>query len=161
MHYLQINKISYLWLILFMYLQTPVHAQKHSFVQLKSEPIVTIASGEERNISLFFIITEGYHIQADQVKDENLIPSVLSFDASEEIIIGDPVFPKPEEFKMNGVEEALPVFSDVLEIIVPVKAEKSLGKEVFVKGNLHYQACDESQCFFPRDLEFNMKINFE
>ncbi|CAN5352056.1 hypothetical protein BH23BAC1_BH23BAC1_08840 [soil metagenome] len=128
MHYSPPNNISFLWLILLMYLRTPVYAQNHSFVQLKSEPVFTISSGEEQageeqDLSLFFVINEGYHIQADQVKDENLIPSVLSIEAPGELIIGVPVFPKAEEFRMNGVEEPLQVFSNVLEIKVLLKQE--------------------------------------
>lgn len=162
MNYLLPNKIFILWLILFLHLNAPVQAQGPSFVQLNREPEFTIASGEEQHISLSFLIKEGYHIQADQVKDENLIPSVLSIDASDELIIGDPVFPQAVEFRMKGVEEALLVYSDVLEINVPIRTVKSVEKGAFlIKGTLHYQACDASKCYFPRDLNFIMEINIQ
>jgi len=162
MNYLLPNKIFILWLILFLYPNAPVQAQEPSFVQLNRKPEFTIASDEEQHISLSFLIKEGYHIQADQVKDENLIPSVLTVDASDVLIIGDPIFPPSIEFRMKGVEEALQVYSDVLEINVPVKTAKSVKKGLYhIKGTLHYQACDDSKCYFPRDLNFIMEINIQ
>lgn len=162
MNYLLLIKSFILWLILFLQMTAPVYAQGPSFVQLKGEPEFTIESGKEQHILLSFLIKEGYHIQADQVKDENLIPSVLSIDTADHLIISDPIFPAAVEFKMKGVEEDMYVYSDILEINIPVKAVKSGGKgAVLVKGNLHYQACDAYKCYFPRDLPFTMKINIQ
>jgi hypothetical protein len=161
MHYLPLNKISFFWLILLLPLHASVQAQETSFVQLMtSEPEFKIVSGEEQHILLSFLIKEGYHIQANQVEDESLIPSVLSIDAPDELIIGDPVFPQAAEFRMKGAEEALHVYNDVLKIKVPVKTVKSVEKRLFLlKGQLHYQACDAYKCYFPRDLQFTMSIN--
>lgn len=138
----------------------PVLAQEPSFIQLNGESEFTITGDEQQYITLSFLIKEGYHIQSDKVKDESLIPSELSFDASDIFKIGDPVFPAAEEFWMEGVEEPMEVFSDVLKINVPVTILKpELKGPFFLKGNLHYQACDDSKCYFPRDLNINLKIN--
>lgn len=162
MNYLLVTKVFTLWLIYFMQINTAVHAQGPSFVQLNGESEFWIKEGEEQEISLSFLIKEGFHIQAAKVEDENLIPSVLSIDGSDDLIIGDPVFPQAVGFKMQGVEEDIYVYSDILEIKVPVKAVKSAEKSAFlIKGKLHYQACDAYKCYFPRDLNFTMKINIQ
>lgn len=162
MHYLPASRILPLWLMLFLSLDVQVHAQETAFVQLKGDLEFTITSGEETHIPLSFLINEGYHIQANGVKDENLIPSVLSFDASDELILGDPVFPQAVEFRMKGEEESWLVYSDVVEINVPVRVVESVGRGAYlIKGTLHYQACDDAKCYFPRDLDFSMKINVE
>lgn len=151
-----------LCLILFLQVYALAHAQEPSFVQLNKEPEFSVASGEQQHISLSFLIKEGYHIQAYQVKDENLIPTVLSIDASDEMILGDLIFPEAVEFRIKGREEALHVYNDVLEVNVPIKILKSVEKgEFFINGKLHYQACDDSKCYFPRDLHFIMKINIQ
>ena len=162
MHYLRHNKTSILWLILFLSLNASVLAQETAFVQLKGSPEFTLTSGEEKYIPLSFIINEGYHIQANQVKDENLIPSAISFQVSDELILGDPVFPQAVEFRMKGTEEVMDVYSDVLEINVPVRMLNPVEKGVLlVKGKLYYQACDDAKCYYPRDLDFTIKINIE
>lgn len=163
MNYWLTNKTYLLWLILVIFL-SPAQGQEPSFVQLHEEPEFTIVAGEEQFVPLSFLIKEGYHIQADQVKDENLVPSVLSMEASNpnEVTMGNPVFPPPVEFWMDGVEEPLLVFSSILTVNVPLKTAKSTEKgELSIKGKLHYQACDVSKCYFPRDLPFVMKINIE
>lgn len=162
MHYWPLNRISTLWLMLLLSLNAQLHAQETAFVQLSGDPEYTVTAGEETHIQLTFLINEGYHIQADQVKDENLIPSVLSFDTSAGLIIGDPIFPQAVELEVNGEEEAWLVYSDVLKINVPVRTVKGVEQGVLlIKGNLHYQACDDSKCYFPRDLGFSIKINVE
>jgi hypothetical protein len=136
--------------------------QDSRFVELKDELEITMRPGKEKQISLSFLIKDGYHIQANRVQDENLIPSVLSLEAPEGLIIGDPVYPQADEFKMEGVEEALHVYGDVLKIDVPVRTIQYVEKGAFlIKGKLHYQACDAFKCYFPRDLNFIMKINIK
>ncbi|CAN5314512.1 hypothetical protein BH23BAC1_BH23BAC1_50430 [soil metagenome] len=162
MPYLQTSKIYLIGGILYLYLISPVYSQEPIFVQLENEPAFSIAPGEEKNLLISFLIKPGYHIQANRVKDENLIPSVLSIDISEKLTLSDPIFPSAVEFRMSGVEEPLLVYNDVLKIYIPVKVAKTEEKgEIFVKGKLHYQACDASSCYFPRDLNFQMKINIE
>lgn len=157
---LLMNKICILWFIMFLNLYVPVDAQEISFVQLIEEPELTITSGNEEPVSLRFLIKEGYHIQAAEVKDENLIPSALSFDAPDGLKIDDPVFPQPDEFRMQGVEEVWHVYSDVLEVKIPVNALESMEEGVYtVNGKLYYQACDDFKCYFPRNFDFSMKIN--
>jgi hypothetical protein len=160
MNYLLQNNIFLLIQILFLQLNALAPAQEPSFVQLNMEPEFSLASGDKQHILLSFLIKEGYHIQAFQVKDENVIPTLLSFDASDDFILGDPIFPEAVEFRIKGKEEALLVYSDVLEIYVPIRTVKSVEKGTFpINATLHYQACDDFKCYFPRNLHFIMKIN--
>jgi len=160
MRYLPINNLSALWLLLFLYV--PSHAQQQAFVQLKDEPEFTITAGQDTHIQLSFVIHKGYHIQADSVNDENLIPSVLSFDASKGMVLGVPEFPQAVELEVEGEEEAWRVYSDVVEVKVPLRAGKGMEKGTYlVNGNLFYQACDKAKCYFPRDLPFSIKVNVE
>jgi hypothetical protein len=162
MHYWPPNKIFILWLVLFLPLCFKIQAQEISFVQLNKELEFTLSPGEEQEILLSFLIKDGFHIQANQVKDENLIPSSLIFDHHKDLLIGIPAFPPTVEFRMEGAEEDWHVYSDILEINVPVKIlNTSEKREIVIKGKLHYQACDASKCYFPRDLPFNIKINLQ
>lgn len=162
MPYLLPNSICISWLVLFLSFTGTLPGQKTAFVQLKGDTEFTISAGQETQIQLSFLITEGFHIQAQQVNDENLIPSVLSFEAPDGLVLGDPVFPQADELEMKGEEEAWLVFSDLLEIKVPVTIAKPAEKGTYlVKGNFYYQACDDAKCYFPRDLPFSMNINIK
>lgn len=163
MNYLLHHKVYRLLLILFLQVNAIAHAQDPSFVQLNNgEPEFTVEAGEQQDITLTFQIKGGYHVQAYQVKEENLIPTVLTFDAPDHVSLGDPVFPEAVEFRMKGEEEPWHVYSDKLEINVPVRIKKAVEKgELSINGKLHYQACDNFKCYFPRDLNFIMKLNIQ
>ncbi|MDN3687455.1 protein-disulfide reductase DsbD domain-containing protein [Cyclobacterium jeungdonense] len=156
---LPLNKI-FIWCYILL-LQGSVLAQTKDrrFIEFKDKPEFTISTGDEKHLSLSFIIKEGYHIQANRVNDENLLPSKLSFESAEGLIIGDPVYPQADEFRMEGVKEPLAVFGDTLEIQVPVKTTDTMKKQRFlIKGQLYYQPCDASKCYYPREFDFNLSI---
>jgi hypothetical protein len=154
------NKVYWLVPFFCMSLLFTLFGQQTDFVVLSSPSELNLVPGEEQKISLSFRIKEGFHIQADEVKDENLIPSHLIFEHSPELTIGEPIFPQSKEFWMEGSEEALLVFSDLMEITVPINSPPSVDG-IVLKGILHYQACDASKCYFPRNLEFVLKLNID
>ncbi|MGM0582359.1 MAG: protein-disulfide reductase DsbD domain-containing protein [Bacteroidota bacterium] len=149
-----------IFLVLLLKATTLTYAQESSFVQLLKAPEYFAEEG--KYISLSFLIKEGYHIQANQVKDENLIPTVLSFDESDKLKLGEPIFPQTVEFKMKGQKTTWFVYKDTLDIKVPVKNIKSEEKKRYsINGKLYYQACDDYKCYFPRGLNFIMKIDMK
>jgi hypothetical protein len=133
-------------------------AQEASFVRLEKETVVSLNSDKNDYFILTIIIKENFHIQANQVNDENLVPTKLSFDETDGIQFGQPIFPKTEDLPIKGLDNPWKVYSERLEIKVPVQFDITKGNRDFIiKGNLFYQACDDKKCFFPRD--FNFKIN--
>lgn len=159
MNYLPQNKTCLFLLVLLFHGNAFAQVQEVNFVELYEKPEFTINPNEEKQLSLYFLIKEGFHIQANRVKEDNFIPTVLSFEEPEGLIIGNPVFPQAEEFKMEGVDESMYVFGGVLEIKIPVKAGSSVEKRTIpVQTKLRYQACNASKCFYPRDLDFNLKL---
>jgi hypothetical protein len=162
MRYWGLSKGLFGWLLLFLLLPAAVPAQESTFVRLKETPELSIPSGTVFNIQLYFLIREGFHIQAHQVKDENLIPTAVTFTGPDELHFGTPVFPGAEKFTMKGTVEPLEVYSDTLVVSVPVATEKSPDKKMFlVRGRLSYQACDDAKCYYPRNLDFTLTIHLE
>lgn len=160
MHYLL--KIKKAWFVFFLVfpLSIALQAQEESFVQVDGDLKFDISPGEEKHVTLSFIIKEGFHIQANQVTNENLIPSELSINPPNKFVFGEAVFPESKKFIMKGAAEALLVYSDTLKIYLPVKAMESAEKgNIPMKGKLHYQPCDSSKCYFPRDLIFDLVAN--
>jgi hypothetical protein len=140
----------------------PVAAQlpDHHFVEINNTPELEISPAEKKSLEIILEIQAGYHIQADEVYDKNLIPTTLTFsEVPEDVILNDPVYPEPGFFKLKNVDDLMPVFSRILKIIIPVAVKKEAASNVFsIKGNLNYQACDSVKCYFPRDLPVNLMI---
>ncbi|MBR9997898.1 MAG: hypothetical protein KFF73_02955 [Cyclobacteriaceae bacterium] len=160
--------MNYLLLIKFLILtclfkfSLPVAAQlpDHQFVKINNIPEWEISPAEKKNLEIILEIHEGYHIQADEVNDKNLIPTTLTFsEVPEDVILYDPVYPEPGFFKLKNVDDLMPVFSRILKISIPAAVKKGATSNVFsIKGNLNYQACDSVKCYFPRDLSVNLMI---
>ena len=155
------NKKQLLLFISFLFQITLIQAQEQSFVAVDGKLEFTMVSGKEEHLTLSFLVKEGFHIQANQVKDENLIPTALYLSGPDQLLIGEPVYPAAAEFHMRGAEESLLVFGDELKITIPIQINEPAKKTYFLNGKLHYQACDDRKCFFPRDLPFVIKINVE
>lgn len=136
-----------------------VHAQDPSFVELSGDKEFVFKGGEQKTITLTFMIKEKYHIQGALLDNEFLIPTRLIFKSESGITIDRALFPTPHKFWMTGVAEALDVFSNKLEVRVPIHAEKLITKgKKAVKGSLYFQACDSVKCYYPRTLEFELEI---
>lgn len=149
-------------LLLFARFSLSASSQQLPLVQIERPSSVSVVAGQEQQLTLSFTISNGYHIQANQPADENLIPTVLTFAASNQINVGSPVFPAPTKFRMLGTEEDLLVFGDTLEIKIRITASPlAENGQHTLKGELHYQACDSFKCYFPRDIEFAVEVQVE
>lgn len=162
MNYWQQNNLIIILVVLILLGTGPVLAQQRSFVQLHEEHEYEVPRGEPASITLSLLVDEGYHIQADEVDDQNLIPTELYFDAPEELSLGEPVFPEAKQLRVTGEDKPWPAFSDVVHIKVPVEVPgNSEQKSYTIDGTLHYQACDKSKCYFPRDHNFTVRLHVE
>jgi hypothetical protein len=118
-----------------------------------------IQIGEIVEIGVTVNIKEGYHLQANPVNDDFLIPTTLEVQSDKEIITGNPIYPPGESFNLEGSTDTLLVYSDKFYIEFPLKVtKKTQPGEYALKGKLHYQACDSIKCFAPRSMIFTIPI---
>lgn len=128
-------------------------------VEYMDTPVLGIPAGEKSTVFVSFKIKEGYHIQADQVNDENLIPASLTMESTDVLTFLEPEYPEHEDFKLRNTDEILWVFSNEFSIKIPVKVNKSVEPGIYsAEGALYYQACDDYRCLFPRNLKFKLKV---
>src|SRR5688572_27019770 len=73
-----------------------------------SESIVY--AGESNSVEIGVNVKEGYHIQANIVKDESLIPTTLEIATNEFLTITNQEFPPSKQFKLEGTDSSLVVF---------------------------------------------------
>ena len=136
-----------------------LQSSKSGFVEFLPVQEWTFSPGEKKTIEIAFMIEEGFHIQSNQVLDDNLIPTSLMMQASNEIVLYDAIFPASFPFQLINTDQVMMVFHEKLDVKIPVTTEQNIKKGNYtINGNLHYQVCDSIKCYFPRDLPFEIQI---
>jgi hypothetical protein len=135
----------------------------NEIVTVRVPEIIAIAQQSRSSVIPVTIeVKNGYHIQANKVKDKFLIPSTLLIDGGREFIIAKKVFPAPARFTLKGDGRHLEVYDGTFEIKALVKKRKQIAKGIYpLKGKMSYQACDSVRCLFPRTYEFLVNIQVQ
>ncbi len=129
--------------------------QTTQWVRLNTH-VVEVTSGTQ-DISIEFEIDSGYHIQSDKPYTDNLIPTSLELESSDGVEVLDIKFPEPHDYELKGSDEVMAVFDGKMRVIVRLKIEASMPLRI--PGKFCYQVCDDRKCYFPRCLEFTLKID--
>lgn len=119
-------------------------------VQLQAGEIVSVRSGETvitpgaKNMATIVVqVKEGYHIQANKVSNESLVPATLTIVGAGPFHIGQAIFPPYKLFRLEGTTNDLNIFDSVFSIQLPISAPGAIkpGRYV-IKARFRYQACD-------------------
>ena len=131
--------------------------QEKQFVKFKDNEVKISKDQKYITITLPFEILENYHIQSEKVVDNNFIPTEIHFNDPKGFKIVDYKFSKIQRENLILGDIKCEVLSNQLE--VTIKLEKTtLNILLDLKGYLYYQACDDRQCFYPRNLRFELKM---
>ena len=103
---------------------------------------------------------KGWYIHGPE-KDQNfLIPTVLSFPATETIRIEEIKFPAPEKITFAYAKDPIEVFSGEIRVkaLLVVEKEATPGNHI-LKGELSYQACSENSCLPPEMVPVSISVS--
>ena len=103
---------------------------------------------------------KGWYIHGPE-KDQNfLIPTVLSFPATETIRIEEIKFPAPEKITFAYAKDPIEVFSGEIRVkaLLVVEKEATPGNHI-LKGELSYQACSENSCLPPEMVSVSISVS--
>src|SRR3954447_24620338 len=98
-------------------------------------------------------IESGWHINSNKPLDDFVIPTKLSFDGTELVSAEYPPH-TVRTFTFSGGQK-LAVFEGTIRI--PFTAKLQSGDTI--RGKLHYQACNDTVCLPPRDVEVTIDAN--
>jgi Disulphide bond corrector protein DsbC len=129
-------------------------------VSLAPIPLVTVARGKAANVALDFRVVHGFHINSNTPHSEFLIPTALKLDAPTDIVVGRVVYPEGRDVSFPfSPDEKLNVYSGDFKVALAVRPLHTVvpGKYA-VHGNLKYQACDNAQCYPPKQLPVNFEV---
>lgn len=144
----------------------PVSQESTPHLRLEASASDSVARGGQRlTLTLDIELASGFHVYAPGVSSE-YIPIKWDLELSEAWKPHDPHFPRPEIIKFAG--EKVPVFQGKFRITrdVTLSSEKVLNKvapnrELAIPGTLRYQACDDRQCFPPRNVPLHWSVRVE
>ena len=123
-------------------------------------PLVTAMRTKDTLVDLDFRVASGFHINSNAPKSEFLIPTKLNMDVPTDIALGKIEYPPGQDLSFPfSPDEALNVYTGDFTVKVAVHPLKSVvpGKYV-MHGFLRYQACDNGQCFPPKNLPVSLNV---
>jgi hypothetical protein len=107
------------------------------------------------NVHVYAAGAQGYLPIEWKMKESNM----GTFDA--------PVYPKPETLFLSAINEKVPVHENRVRltreftILPPDKVKMTDSGQFSIEGTLHYQACDDKMCYFPRELPVKWTLRFD
>lgn len=106
-------------------------------------------------------IQSGYHINANKVSDEDLIPTTITVDAGE-LKLSKVSWPGSKKYKFSFSETEIEVFEGSISIGINLKAPKNIKPGKYeVSGSVNYQACNDRACFAPKDVPFSVTVTIK
>ena len=112
----------------------------------------TSRPGQLTVLTVDVFLGEGLHIYGHSLRD-GYVPTELEVDGTEYLGVERVDYPEPETMELAALGETLPVYMNKLMIKAWCIGLKRGDGEYFpVVARLHYQACDDHQCFLPETL---------
>ena len=106
-------------------------------------------------------LPEDIHVQSDEPYEDYLIPTVLTFTATEGVMVEGIAYPEASDWFLVGQEQPLAVFENrfSIEARLALSPDVSSG-ELVVPGRFRYQACDDRVCFIPATeaVEWRLRV---
>ena len=159
------NPIKYIFLIL---LTVSLFTPAITLGQNNGTKAVSFSISSDRNVyspgdTVLFTGTlnldEGWHIHANIVEEDYLIPTKLSLDSSQAISLVRINYPQPDKIKLAFSEQKVLVFSDDFKINAVCLVSKSASPGYLtVNFTLAYQACSNDICLRPDSVICPVKI---
>ena len=118
-----------------------------------------VVPGETLKIAVQAALTKPWHVHADKVGDEFLIPTSLAVEPQEGIEVVEIVYPKARSGKFDYSETAIDVFDGefLVGALVRFPAGPAPGPRK-LKVKFRYQACDDRGCLPPKTIELPLEI---
>lgn len=150
--------ISFLAILFLLGLPASTGDTSNNIIRISTSHLIVHAA-ENSTINLRIEVKKGYHIQANEVSDEFMIPTTIKLTADTQILIGNQVFPSSKKLKLAGSNTPLDVLDGIFNIRIHVTTQKNIKRGTYqIKGSFTYQACDSRSCLFPRTIEFSIPV---
>ena len=122
---------------------------------------VTLAPGKAAKVDLAFRVESGYHINSNTPRSDLLLPTVLRLQPPAELTLAKVNYPPGQDVSFAFLPgEKLNVYTGDFTVTATLNAASSLVPGSYrVPGILRYQACDQRQCFAPKEIPVSFEVN--
>ncbi len=131
-------------------------------VTMEPPPVASVTRGKTNSVELQFRVGDGFHINSNKPTEEYLIPTTLKLTPPTDLVIGRITYPAGETMSFAfAPEEKLSVYTGDFSLTLQVRPLSSvLPSKYEFHGSLRYQACDNAQCYPPKNLpvQFAVKV---
>jgi thioredoxin:protein disulfide reductase len=143
--------ISLLFLPIISRGQSAVSGDEAKVVALLS--VDKLAPGVSFRIAVVVDLKEPWHINANNVSTEGLIPTTLTFQPPSSIVIDRITYPPGERTKVGWADKPVALYTGRALIFVDshAKADAKPGP-LKLEGSLRYQACNDRVCIAPKTV---------
>lgn len=103
-------------------------------------------------------VEKGFHTQSNRPSEPQYIPTVVTLKTPPGIKAGTIQYPQGKSYVMRGVDKPLSIYEDEFEVSIPIALKADVTLPLSIEATLGYQACNESSCYPPQKLNFEIKL---
>lgn len=123
---------------------------REPIVTLKAAAPTAVARSGKGVLTLTFTVRDGYHINAFQPGNPDLIAATLNLKAPAGVTLGKPQLPPSESLTMPGMKAPSRVYAGKKTILVPFTVAKAAKPGAQTIGaTLGFQGCSDTACLPP------------
>ena len=123
---------------------------------------ISLAPGKTAKVELDFRVESGFHINSNTPKSDLLLPTVLRLSPPSDVVLSRISYPPGQDLSFEFLPgEKLNVYTGDFSVKAVVSTARPVSPGTYrVHGALRYQACDQRQCFPPKELpvSFDVKV---
>ena len=129
--------------------------QSKQWVRMVSSPRLAVEAGK-RKVTVSFVIQDGLHINSHTPHSPFLIPTTLTLQADGGVHIAKIEYPQGTDYHFQfSPKDALSVYTGQFSLLVPLRARSG---NYTLRGQLHYQACNDRTCNPPKTLPVTLHL---
>jgi hypothetical protein len=129
-------------------------------ISLQSPDHVILGTRSKR-IQIDVLVSKGFHVQANPVSREGLIPTEIQLEPSPLFLFSSFTYPKGTPLKLTQGTGEILTYSGNFPVSFELSRQPptAISKErKLVKGQVHYQACDDHVCMRPASAPFEFWV---
>jgi hypothetical protein len=121
---------------------------------------VWIVPGRTARVTIAFRVDAGYHINSNRPHSDLLLATLLKLETPANLTVEKLVYPAGEDREFEFLPgEKLNVYTGDFAVTATLAAAPALAAGSYrVTGTLRYQACDNRQCYAPRNLPVSFEV---
>jgi DsbC/DsbD-like thiol-disulfide interchange protein len=134
-------------------------AASEPIVAIRPPEVLKLKPGQAGEAAVEISVRDGFHVQANPAANEFLIPLTIAFEPTDALTVGEPRYPAPMRYRLEGTDEDLLVYGGVFTVPLPIRSSRTSPHGLHtLQGNVKYQACDERSCRPPATAPVEVKV---